>query len=239
MQLLDTLRFRRNSLGYVEETCISIYHEWVRGMQYFVIHPHQNETNDPYGAQRYGMYTLDYQAVKDFMKVFRESWTTGTYCEIPENVTWQTRSRVYDSAYSMNETSGDENTYRIIVREQHWQLFDDRFVVGNLKYDGERPVLLELRGRKNVRAMLFPLEHARLVAANLTCINIESIWCSTNRQLFTDPELVIQRALETHAANGVIREEHWEDHSVERFIAHDYILKFNGDFTDATVVKIN
>lgn len=238
MQLLDTLRFRRNLRGYVEETCISVYHEWVRGLQYFVVHPHQNETSDSCGAQRYGMYMLGYESVNDFMKLFQESWRTGSHVELPETVMSYSRSQVYDAVYS-DEDPADEYTYRLLVRERNWHFFDDRFVVSSLKGDDEHPALRELRNTRAVRAMLFPLMQATLAASSLSCIGIDSMWYSTNRKLFYVPEMVIQRALKIHCIRGIIHEEHWTDFQTEQFVGHDCVIKFNGDFTDAFVVKIN
>ena len=240
MQLLDTLRFRRNLMGYVEESCVSIYHEWVRGVQFFVVHPHHNETDEPWDAQRYAMYMLNYHSVCEFMKVFRESWITGEELPMPDDVIWHTREAVYFSAYTpKTEDIDDEYTYRLVVRERHWKFFGDVFVVGSLKYYSEHPALRDLRGVSQTRAMLFPLTQAKLAAACLTCINIESMWCSTNHKLFDHPELIIQRAPKDRKLAGVIEEQYWADFHKEEFIGHEYVLKFNGDFTDAIITKAN
>lgn len=239
MQLLDTLRFRRNLLGYPEETCISIYYEWVRGMQFFVVHPHHNETDESWDAQRYGMYVLNYTAVCRFMQKFRKSWNTGELQEIDTVDKWYSRDQVYELAYTQDNNPDDVYIYRLVVREQHWQFLDDRFVVDSLKHNAEHPALRELRGRKHVKAMLFPLEQAKITAMCLACINVESMWCNTNRKLFYQPEIVTQRALKVNLVDGVIHEIHWSDYDVEHFVGHESVLKFNGDFTDTTITKAN
>lgn len=234
MQLLDTLRFNRNIYGYPEETNISIYIEWVRGTQFFVVHPHHNDTDQPWDAQRYGHYMVNHETVAKFMCAFRDSWKIGSSVELNSDGEIWTRDQAYDIMYAEEDS---EYTYRVTVREKSYRLFPELYVVGSLKDDAEHPALRAVRGATYLRAMLFPQEQATMMALGLSCIGVETMMSETIRKLFHNPEIIIQRALKTHLMNGIILEDHWENISQISFVGHNYVVQFNGDFTDATIVK--
>ena len=237
MELLDTLRFKRNTRGYIEETCISVYSNWVRGVQYFVVHPHHNDDNELYHVERHGLYTISHTNVTAFMRLFIKSWVQDLEFEVPPSMKWFDYDTAYQLAWDGAEVD-DPNVYRIVIRDKRWRVFHDQFTVSSINNAGNIPVLRETRGSRRVFSMIMPKLQALMVASSLSSITLESAWCETNRKLFDDPQLVIQYTSKENTNGSWADESSWTDLETWSFIGHDWILQFNSDFTETKVKHV-
>ena len=237
MELLDTLRFKRNTRGYVEETCISVYSNWVRGIQYLVVHPHHNDDCELHHVERHGLYMINYTNVTAFMRLFIKSWVQDLEFEIPPNVKWFDYDTAYQLAWDAKEVD-DPNVYRIVVRDKYWRVAHDQFTVGSINHAGNIPALRETCGSRQPCSMIMPKLQAQLVACHLSAITLESTWCETNRKLFADPHLVIQYTSKENTNGSWADESSWNDLETWQFIGHDWVLQFNDDFTETKVKHV-